>query len=79
MRVAYLCKQVETAQFADNTVHLRQSLPFTAGLKDTYTVSHQTRSNTQDISTKTFGLIIFRTMETKCMDLSLHARLWQGC
>lgn len=43
---AYLCKQVETAQFADNTVHLRQSLPFTAGLKDTYKVSHQTTHTT---------------------------------
>lgn len=51
MTFAYLCKQVETAQFADNTVHLRQSLPFTAGLKDTYKVSHQT-THTHNITNK---------------------------
>lgn len=51
MTFAYLCKQVETAQFADNTVHLRQSLPFTAGLKDTYKVSHQTTHTTKPTKT----------------------------
>lgn len=31
----YLCKKIETAQLADNTVHLRKSLPLSTGLKET--------------------------------------------
>lgn len=54
---AYLCKQVETAQFADNTVHLGQPLPFTAGLKDTRTQFHiRQEANAQDTANKTLGL-----------------------
>lgn len=45
----YLCKQVETAQLADNTVHLREPLPLSTGLEDTQTVSYVIKQATIDI------------------------------
>lgn len=38
----YLCKQVETAQLADDTVNLRKPLPLSAGLQDKSFPSHKT-------------------------------------
>lgn len=50
MEFLYLRKQVETAQFADNTVHLRQPLPFAAGLED----KKEFRVIIQELTTETF-------------------------
>lgn len=41
----YLCKKIETAQLADNTVHLRKSLPLSTGLKET--VSNDKKEETE--------------------------------
>lgn len=45
----YLCKKIETAQLADNTVHLRKSLPLSTGLKET--VSNDKKGRNRDVIT----------------------------